>query len=208
MYEKLQQLKWLDGMLIVGIALVAIGVGLNMKESMNKKPVNLIKANVSPIVTQGNDKVTCEVSGEVVKPGVYSLNKNERIEQALMLAGGLAAYADNEWVEKNINRAAVVRDGEKIYIPKKVQNLNSKVQSETQMTTDTKTVLGVSGGLININTASVEELDKLAGVGPSIAQKIIDYRDKNGGFKDINEIKLVSGIGDSIYEKIKDQIGI
>jgi competence protein ComEA len=201
MYEKLQHIKVMDGVLVLGLGLVAVGIGLNVKEKLAGQKVELIKAKVSPTVIQVNSNVVFDIGGEVIKPGVYKMQKGGRISDALIQAGGLTLEADREWIEKNLNRAAVVADGMKIFIPGKGEGPKAAVSPG---------VLGVvvMGGVIDINTAGIEKLDELPGVGPAIAQKIIDYREKNGGFKDINEIKMVSGIGDKMYEKIKDKIGI
>jgi len=192
--------KWIDGILVVGIGLVAVGVGLNLKEKVSSPKVELVKNQATPTAVQSGGQaaayVVVDMEGEVLKPGVYKLAKGSRVSEAMAVCGGLSVNSDRDWVEKNINRAKIVSDGEKIYIPKK--NEVVKVLGTTK----------TSNGLININTAGVEELDKLTGIGPAIAGRIIDYRDKNGGFKDVNEIKLVSGVGEKLFEKIKDQIGI
>jgi competence protein ComEA len=208
-YDKLHKFSLMDGLLAAGLALITVGVGVGIKDKLqNLNPkAELIKAKVSPVVLQVNNKVVFDISGEVIKPGVYQLPGGSRISEAMAVAGGLAVNADREWVELNINRAKRIMDGEKIFIPKKVNREQLTVnRGISRMPTQ---VLGVqNSGLININTASAEELDKLSGVGPAIAQKIIEYRLKNGGFRDINEIKMVSGIGDKMFEKIKDEIGI
>jgi competence protein ComEA len=198
-----------------------MGVGLGIKTKIDAPKTNLTRISITPTVSQVNSKVVFDISGEVLKPGVYTLSSGSRISEALIVAGGLAVNADREWVEQNINRARKIGDGEKIYIPKKNNQetknnfserdfLRSQTNSNNQIkNTKQENVLGAqSGGVININSATVEELDKLDGVGPAIAQKIIDYRQKNNGFRDINEIKLVSGVGDKMYEVIKEKIGI
>ncbi len=201
MYEKLHKFELTDIFLASGLALVTVGVGLEIRTKMSSSKEKMIKVAASPTVVQVYNKVTFDISGEVLKPGVYKLSMGSRISDALAVAGGLAVRADREWVEKNINRAKKISDGEKIFIPKKVEGqiLGSAVGVPAQ----------VQGSkIININSASVEELDKLDGIGPSLAQRIIDYRNKNSGFKDINEVKLVPGIGDKMYEKIKEKIEI
>ena len=141
---------------------------------------------------QVDSEVVIDISGEVIKAGVYKLKNGSRVDDVLIMAGGLGAKADRDWVDKNLNRAEKVYDGQKIYIPK----VGEKVE-----------ILGVSDNkIIRINSATLEQLDKLDGVGPAIAQRIIDYRRENGGFKSIEEIKLVPGIGDKMFEKIKNEI--
>jgi len=214
-YEKLHNLKWVDGLLLLGIGLITAGLGMAMKTAGEEKnQVSLIRAGITPtgksVDAQGDDKVVIDIAGQVMRPGVFSLKKGSRVNDVLIAAGGLAALADREWVEVNLNRAEILRDGQKIVIPSKNSNkpiTNNQANSNNQIQNN-KQILGASTGLISINNASVEELDKLPGIGPAIAQRIIDYRDKMGGFKDINEIKLVSGIGEKLYAQIKDKIGL
>jgi competence protein ComEA len=210
MLEKLRQIKAVDGMLLAGLGLIAIGIGLNMKglptgQSANGgQKVEVVKAKISPTAILEKKMVVFEMSGEVVKPGVYKLDAGSRLHDALVVSGGLAVDADRVWVEKNINQAEIIGDGMKIYIPKIGE---VKVTTVGQVS-GVQTVNNQINKLININSATVEELDKLSGVGPAIAGRIIDYRNQNGGFKDINELKLVSGIGDKMYDKIKDNVGL
>lgn len=198
----IRKLRWMDGVLALGVLLIIIGIGINFREKFGgQSKVEIIKGHVPTItVIQEKSIVVVDVAGEVLKPGVYELKKGERVADALTMAGGLAAEADREWVDLNINRAEILKDGMKIFIPKK----NSEQLKQSQQ------ILGVqkNSGVININTASKEELDKLTGIGPAMAERIIEYREKNGGFRDVNEIKLVSGIGEKLYEKIKEKIGI
>ncbi len=215
MYEKLHNLKWVDGLLLLGIGLITAGLGMAMKTAGEENnQVSLIRAGITPTGksadVQGDNKVVIDIAGQVMRPGVFSLKKGSRVNDVLIAAGGLAALADREWVEVNLNRAEILRDGQKIVIPSKNSNkpiTNNQANSNNQIQNN-KQILGASTGLISINNASVEELDKLPGIGPAIAQRIIDYRDKMGGFKDINEIKLVSGIGEKLYAQIKDKIGL
>jgi len=143
-------------------------------------------------------KVIIDIAGEVINPGVYELKNTDRIDDALVAAGGLSGEADRDWVEINLNKAEKLYDGQKIYIPKVGESEKLQVKSSS--------VLGTSSSIIRINSASLEDLDKLNGVGPAIAQRIIDYRTTNGGFKSVEEIKLVPGIGDKMFEKIKNEI--
>ncbi len=206
MSQKWPQIKLIDGLLGLGLLLMAVGVGMNLKTSTKTdNKLEIIKATITPTKVSEKIDVVIDMTGEVVKPGVYKLAKGSRIADAFIVSGGLAVNADRSWVEKNINRAEVISDGMKIYIPKK----NDQFLMSNYKTITNSDILGVQkSNIININTAGVEELDKLDGVGPAIAGRIIDYRNQNGGFKDINELKLVSGIGDKMFEKIKDKVGI
>jgi len=194
--EKIQKLKIVDGLLVLGFLLVILGIGINfrdqflVKEEVRVEPIR--QAQGSNVDVQVASEVVIDISGEVIKEGVYKLKNGSRVDDVLIMAGGLSAKADRDWVEKNLNRAEKLYDGQKIYIPK----VGEKVE-----------ILGVSDSkIIRLNSATLEQLDKLDGVGPAIAQRIIDYRSENGGFKSIEEIKLVPGIGDKMFEKIKNEI--
>jgi competence protein ComEA len=204
---KFKNFKWVDGLLILGILLVIVGIGMNFKDSFwEKAEVKLVSKNISPtgiIDVQVDSKVMIDVGGEVIKPGVYELNNGDRVNDALVAAGGLSAKADRDWVEKNLNKAEKLVDGQKIFIPKVGEILGDSVVSR-----DATHGVSTNSKIVRINTATIEQLDTLNGIGPAIAQRIIDYRTENGGFKDINELKLVSGIGDKLFEKIKDDVAL
>lgn len=203
--EKIQKLKIVDGLLVIGFLLVILGIGINFKDQFlvkNETKIESLKQSEVKQVQVIKDikeisEVVVDVAGEVIKPGVYHLKNDDRIDGALIAAGGLSAKADRVWVDQNLNKAEKLFDGQKIYIPKIGESSsNYKVLSSSS---------GMSK-VIRINSASLEELDRLNGVGPAIAQRIIDYRVENGGFKTVDEIKLVPGIGDKMFEKIKNEI--
>ena len=201
MKENWKRFKWVDGLLVLGLILVVVGIGMNFKSNFLSKDKTVVVNQPTPTVksdVEGNNKVTIDIAGEVINPGVYSLDAGARINDGLVAAGGLAAKADRDWVEKNINRAEKLSDGQKIYIPKLGENVGK--------------TLGVSavstGGQVNLNKASVAELDRLNGVGPALAQAIVDYREQNGGFKNIEELKLVPGIGEKLFAKIKTKVSL
>lgn len=152
-----------------------------------------------------------DVGGEVVSPGLYELPENSRINDAINLAGGVTEKADTS----TVNLAYILSDAMKIVIPKKEVK---KVVSKTTYYNSTP-VINVTSGVteneifeesnkININFSTKEQLTSINGIGDSTAQKIIDYRNKNGKFNDIEDIKNVSGIGEKKYEKIKDKITV
>ncbi|NLD20403.1 MAG: hypothetical protein GX663_09220 [Clostridiales bacterium] len=134
-----------------------------------------------------------DIGGEVKEPKLAKLEEGSRVEDAITAAGGLTADADLT----SINRAAFVEDGEKIYIP----SLSSGGGGDGAECAD-------STGKININTADSAQLQELTGIGPVTAESIINYREENGRFKAVEDIKDVSGIGDKTYEKFKDDISV
>jgi competence protein ComEA len=141
-----------------------------------------------------------DVRGAVAKPGVYSLPAGSRVQDALAQAGDLLPNAET----RSFNLARKINDGEQIYVPLigEATAVPPATGKGVQSTTATKTPIGK----ININTATLEELDGLPGIGPTIAQRIIDYRNQNGAFKQNEDLKKVRGIGDSVFGQIKDLI--
>ena len=147
------------------------------------------------------------VTGEVKNPGVVKVKEGSRIEDVIEAAGGLTENADTT----NINLAYMIEDGMKIRIP----SSNEEDIEANYISVDSgKGVIiseennNTSNLIVNINTADETELEQLPGIGPSIASKIIEYRNQNGKFKNIEDIKNVTGIGESKYEKIKDFIKV
>lgn len=155
-------------------------------------------------------KIMVYITGEVKNPGIYELEENSRIKDVIEEAGGLKETADIT----DINLATILQDEDKIAIPSKEEKNQNNVQSKTieksQNTTSISTnATGKNQNTkVNINTATQTELETLPGIGPSIASKIVSYRKENGKFKSIEEIKKVSGIGESKYANIKELIKV
>ncbi|XZI55361.1 helix-hairpin-helix domain-containing protein [Clostridium perfringens] len=162
----------------------------------------------------GEEKIVVEIKGEVKKPNVYEVKNGSRIYELIEEAGGPTNEADLS----NINRALYLSDGQCIVIKNindvesEEVNLNESLNAEVTNSIPTNSS-GDKGeknesSVININTASKETLMTLNGIGESKAQAIIDYRDEIGGFKSVDDITNVSGIGEKTLEKIKDKISI
>ena len=193
----------------------------NEKESNWKKEDsnNIKEEKVSDIESEketslGEEKIVVEIKGEVKKPNVYELKNGSRIYELIEEAGGPTNEADLS----NINRALYLSDGQCIVIKNindvesEEANLNESLNAEVTNSIPTNSS-GDKGeknesSVININTASKETLMTLNGIGESKAQAIIDYRDEIGGFKSVDDITNVSGIGEKTLEKIKDKISI
>ena len=141
---------------------------------------------------------TVAVESETAK--VVELDEGSRVGDAIEAAGGVTEHADLT----DINRAAFVEDGEKIYIPPAAVDRTG----EDEDASSSGQQVSRGDGRININTADSAQLQELDGIGPATAQKIIDYRKENGRFSSIEDIKNVSGIGDKSFEKIKDRIKV
>lgn len=153
---------------------------------------------------EGVEEIIVHITGEVNKPGIVILNKNSRIADAINKAGGATKEADLN----QINLAYILEDGQKIYIP----NKNEKIDEDEYITEGNGNNMGNSnskeGEKVNINEAMQTELEELPGIGPSLASRIIEYREQNGDFKKIEELQNVKGIGDAKYNDIKDKVTV
>jgi len=141
--------------------------------------------------------VVVHITGAVPRPGVYALPKNARVQDAISAAGGFLAEAE----KSQINLAALLEDGQKLdipYISGAIPVVGTPVPEVATSTTE----------LVNLNTASSAELETLPGIGPTTAQKIIEYREQNGPFVNTEDIINVSGIGPGTYERIKGLITV
>lgn len=150
------------------------------------------------------ETIMVHIDGEVVTPGIISLKAGSRIADAIQACGGTTDISD---ISK-INLAYELKDGQKVYIPsiydvEDVEYIQNDAGNNV-IIPDTSS----SSALVNINSATQAELDSLPGIGPSTATKIIDYRNKNGDFKKIEDIMNVSGIGESKFNNIKNYICI
>jgi competence protein ComEA len=152
--------------------------------------------------------IVVHIMGEVENEGIVEINEGSRVSDAINAAGGLKETADIS----NINLAFVLEDGMKIIIPSKEdKTVNINSNTENIITGGGENIISGSSSkkensLININTATQEELETLPGIGSAIALRIITYREENGKFSSIEDIKKVSGIGDSKFSNIKDLI--
>lgn len=196
--------------------------------------VNLISDNLEKVEDSSNVSeekyILVDVKGEVKKPGVYKLKENSRVIDAINVSGGLTKKA----YTKYINLSRILKDENVIIVNstseiKKVSSGNNI--TEVKINNDSKNSASISESelitndnvkseedntvnslennqKVNINTATKEELMKLSNIGESKAEKIIDYRTANGNFNSIEDIKKVSGIGDKLYDSIKENITV
>ena len=145
------------------------------------------------------------VCGAVELPGVYSLRQGSRLYEAIQLAGGLTGDAD----ENCQNMARQITDGEQVVILTQEETaLLKEMGKYPVLESGQQETSGNPSGLVNINTATVAELTTVSGIGEGRAQAIIDYREKNGSFGSIEDIKKVDGIKDGLFSKIKDKITV
>ncbi len=173
-------------------------------------PIEIVKVTPSPVMTatpQPTPSPTPSplrvyVTGAVITPDVYILPPGSIVKDVIKVAGGLTTDAD--WVQ--FNQALEVQDQQHIHIPRLGEkNAPPPVQNGHKPMNE---AVSTKNELINLNTASLEQLDSLPKIGPVIAQRIIDYREKHGDFKSIEELTEVSGIGEDTIAKIKDLVTV
>ncbi len=150
------------------------------------------KAQIKLVGAKSSSQLLVDVCGAVRRPGVYRLPAGSRINDALLKAGGETRKADLTLV----NRAASLSDGQQVLVPEKVTATAAAASSSG------------SGAVapIHLNSATLEQLDELPGVGPATAQRIIDYRTANGLFKSVDELDSVSGIGPAKLAELRDLV--
>jgi len=190
-------IEWV--MISIGITLILIGVAQHFHWLEDEAGgVSIIRAGEGSVIASNETKegLVVDIAGAVVRPGVYRLNSNSRINDLLVACGGLTQWVSQRFIEKDLNRARLVSDGEKIYIPYIGEEIAVAALSAR------------SGSKIDINKAGVGELESLSGIGFAYASAIIEYRQDKGNFSSIEEIKNVPGIGEKTFEKIKDSITI
>ncbi|AOY55946.1 helix-hairpin-helix domain-containing protein [Candidatus Rhodoluna planktonica] len=169
-------------------ALVALSAGMvSALESNNNVALAvdqqlITAAEERPLTSTAN--VFVHVSGEVINPGIYQLPANSRLFDAVFAAGGFTDQAQAD----SVNLARPINDGEQIKVAKIGE---TSVQSDQSQST------------ISLNSATLNQLDQLPGIGATLAQRIIDWREQNGGFSRISDLRKVSGIGPKLYESIK-----
>ena len=146
---------------------------------------------------EGGGNVTVDVAGAVKKPGVYRLASSERVEDALKRAGGPTRRADLS----QINRAAKLEDGRQILVP-------LRASKSTAPAAAAATASAAPDQPVNLNTATLEQLDTLDGDGPSTAQKILDYRAEHGGFGSVDELDQITGIGEKRLAALRDRVRV
>lgn len=165
------------------------------QETIGETEVKSKKDNVA------NKEITVYVSGEVNKPGIVTLTEGERLATAVEKVGGTTKKANLN----GVNMAIKLQDEMHYIIPKigeVIENSDSEVVNDDNVSQGEES----KGHQININDATVEELDKLPGVGEATANKIVNHRSEKGEFKSIDEIKNVNGIGDKKFEEMKNLI--
>ena len=211
-YENKKIIIIIGGIIILILCLLSF----IFKDKTNEEEIsfNTITKNMET-TTKESKSFYVDVKGSVKKPGVYEFKDNDRVIDAIELAGGLTKNANTS----NINLSQKLKSEMVIYVysdsevKKGAKSLSCNTICETKVIEVNNCVPEIESkiendGIININTATKEEIMTLSGIGESKAESIIEYRNSKGNFKTIEDLKKVSGIGESLFEKIKDKITI
>jgi competence protein ComEA len=185
--------------LCVGLLSVPLILLLNRRQTSVPIKLNPPPPTLTPV------PLRVHVTGAVRAPGVYELRRDSILQDAINAAGGLTEFASTD----RLNLAELLEDGQQIVVPELLPTLpptSTSAPGQPTSTPDpaqpTATVQAATGGLVNINTATQTELETLPRIGPAIAQRIIEYRNADGPFNSIEEIKNVQGIGEATFEAI------
>lgn len=191
---------------LVSTLFIIVSLTILIKSIQTSTPITFSSESEATVAgaMRGN-KITVDVSGAVTNPGVYSLDQESRVEDAIRAAGGLSAQADSGRLEKSVNRAAKLSDGAKIYIPKVGDTQTSSNIVTGRDPVSDETSYNILTGLhpVSINAASQQELiDTLVGVGPSTAKKIISGRP----YTTLEELVARKAMGQALFDKLKAQL--
>ena len=211
MYKKVMGALGIILLLVAGISFY------DYQQSSQAVDLSTLSSGNEERDTASERQVAVYVTGEVAKPGVVYLPWEGRVGDAINQCGGLLPTADSS----QVNMAATVKDGMEIRVKRKTiskdgnmgssanqSSVEGNAASRASKTGSPEQGKNASGEMVNINTADVEGLKKLKGIGPAMAQRIIDYREANGSFQTPEDIMQVKGIGKAKYAKLKEQIAI
>jgi len=177
------------------VALVALAVCGRLAGSAGSSSSARPVARLTPVSGTSSARLYVDVAGAVRRPGLYQVRAGARVNDAILTAGGATAAADLTLV----NLAALLTDGEQVLVPAKVASAAPDGSTATSSQ-------GTPNAPLHLNSATAEELDTLPGVGPTTAQRIIDYRTKHGPFATVDELDAVSGIGPAKLAELRDLV--
>lgn len=148
--------------------------------------------------------IKVDVKGAVKSPGIFTAQAGDRVIDLISAAGSFTEKADTD----KVNFAQIIEDQMVIYVPEIGEEDNGNLENIQVGTSGDAVTKGTSGGLVNLNTATQEDLQTLTGIGPSKADAILEYRETVGKFKEVDELKQVTGIGDKTFERLRDSISV
>ena len=203
--DKWEELNWKVKGSVLFVCLI-IGMGLfwmsRQGEEVEEAATSLAETTILPQEVEDKTTVSTviyvDVKGEVHHPGVYQMKAENRVKDLIEAAGGFTPLADDH----KLNLSQLLEDQMVIVVPKKGEEVNSEL---AQAPTSQKKEVGKEGK-VNINTATVEELKTLKGIGEKKAEAIIEYRKKNGSFKNKEELMKVRGTGKKLYESFQERV--
>lgn len=197
----------LIGILLVGLLVVLVCLWQFWPHPSSDFIANANSAENKTVQDAANEpdkaasEIIVDIEGAVSAPGLYALPSDSRVGDAVVAAGGLTSEA----VSGAVNLAQKVADGDQILIPSE-SDVSQQTETQANGERQSASSAGQGSNKININTASAEELQVLSGVGPSLSEKIVQYRESNGRFTTIEDLQNVSGIGKTRFANIKDMI--
>lgn len=186
------------GRVVIGLAvLAAVGLvgGYGVAMRARPKPTKVSLSAPDEGEREQKRSIFVHVGGAVRRPGLYRLTDGARIDDAVRAAGGVLEDADLD----ALNLAARVKDGDKVLVP---------AESGPGEEPAAGGAGSEQGGAINLNTATLADLETLPGIGPALAQRILDYREKNGGFRAVEDLLEVPGIGPKKFEELRDHVAV
>lgn len=201
----LAQLGVIVALLLVVLAGAGVLFWLNRPQPVVIKEVSESKERTKPHPsTTEAPPLQVHVVGAVQEPGVYQLKEGLRASDALQAAGGPQPDADLNIV----NLAARLRDGQRLYIPKKGEVVPGSSASDSPLAPGDPLINQGDSAAVDLNNATPEQIDSLPGIGPVLAKRIIEYRESHGGFRSVADLKKVEGIGAKKYEDLKDRVTV
>ncbi len=183
---------------LAGLAVLVLGAAYLRGHFSQAQPQAATTIQIGAASTQAKpDVIKIHVVGAVAHPGLYEARSGDRVDDALRLAGGPTAAANLT----QVNLAAKISDGQQLFVPEKGSARGGAPSLSSPSSASSKQV-------VNLNLAAPDELTQLDGIGPKTAEKIIAYREAHGGFKDVEELMQVPGIGQAKFDQIKDRLSV
>ncbi len=213
--ERLGQMdrRELAGLLLIAMLVVAGAVFWYVRSLPSRVQISTVShpafvtgpvAGPTPAATPSPAEVVVDVAGWVRHPGVFRFHQGDRVIDAIHRAGGAKEKADLQ----SINLAALLTDGEQIIVGRRGASGSGPSSSGVTSGTGSTGSGGEAGQLVNLNTATLDELETLSGIGEVLGQRIIDYREQHGPFRTIEDLMNVSGIGDKRFADLKPYITV
>lgn len=208
--EYIKEYKWQTGIVCLSVIIGICALILFSQPTKNehaplltspKRSTTTLSTSKEKLAEDKTEEIIVDVKGAVVKPGLYHLKTGARVNDAITAAGGFATDAD----QKSVNLAQKVTDESVIYVATSGENISVVGEAPT---TDNHQSGTNNSKLVNLNTATVADLQTISGIGAKRAADIIAYREANGSFKSVDDLKQVSGIGDKTLENIRPYVTV